>query len=233
MGGRLPPNEDSRKMRKNKYVLIAADTIILTIEEDELKVLLVKMKKRPYIGHWAAPGGMVRPKESVDRAAKRHLETVTGISDVYLEQLYTFGRVDRDPFGRVVSVAYFALIPWEDPRLGTIRRRPDVQWRSVSRLPELAYDHGEMIRCAVERLKAKIEYTTIAYSLLPPLFTLTELQTIYEIVLGRKLDKRNFRKKILSLQIVRKTDNAVSGKAHRPAALYEFTTRDIRMVRVI
>ncbi len=220
-------------MGKHEYVLIAADTIIFTIKEDELNVLLVKMNKPPYNGHWAAPGGLVKPSESVDSAAKRHLRTATGIGEVYLEQLYTFGRVDRDPFGRVVSVAYFALIPWRDFRRNGAGRLADIQWRRVSRLPELAYDHEEMIRCAVERLKAKIEYTTIAYSLLPPRFTLTELQRIYEIILGRELDKRNFRKKIVSLKIVEKTGAAVSGKAHRPAALYQFTTRDIRMARVI
>ncbi|MCP4688181.1 MAG: NUDIX domain-containing protein [Desulfobacterales bacterium] len=219
--------------QKHKYVVIAADTIIFTIKEDALNVLLIEMKKEPRAGRWAVPGGLVKPEESVDAAAKRHLEACTGISHVYLEQLYTFGRVDRDPFGRVVSVAYFALIPWEDVRLNSSRSRTDIQWREVSRLPELAYDHGEMIRRAVERLKAKIEYTNIAYSLLPPRFTLTELQKIYEIILGRTLDKRNFRKKIVSLKIVEKTGDAVSGKAHRPAALYKFTTRDIQMVRVI
>ncbi len=220
-------------MQKHKYVLIAADTVIFTVKEEELNVLLVKTNKAPFKGQWAAPGGLVKPDESVDSAAKRHLRTATGIGDVYLEQLYTFGRVDRDPFGRVVSVAYFALIPWRDFRRNGAGRRADIQWRGVSRLPGLAYDHGEMIRCAVERLKAKIEYTNIAYSLLPPRFTLTELQRIYEIILGRELDKRNFRKKIVSLKIVQKTGDAVSGKAHRPAALYEFTTRDIRMARVI
>lgn len=203
--------------------MIAVDDVIFTIDEGELKVLLIQTKKASLTGKWAVPGGMVHPNESVDAAAVRHLYDKTGVKGVYLEQLYTFGRVDRDPFGRVVSVSYFALLPSVRVELKTTERYSGIDWFSVGKLPSLAYDHSEIISLAVKRLRAKLEYTNIVYSLLPKEFTLTELQKTYEIILKKKLDKRNFRKKFFSLGLVKKTNKREEGARNRPAELYRFT----------
>jgi 8-oxo-dGTP diphosphatase len=219
--------------RKYQHAVIATDTIIFTVVDDELKVLLIKMNKKPYADCWAAPGGLVKPDESVDASAKRNLFAATGVKDVYLEQLYTFGRVNRDPFGRVVSVAYVALIPSEGLKLKVSSAYDDIAWFPCHRLPALAYDHDHMIQYAVGRLRAKLAYTNIVYSLLPDEFTLTDMQNTYEIILGRPLDKRNFRKKILSLALVAKTGTMSAGKAHRPAALYRFRSRDYKMIQIM
>ena len=216
-----------------KHAVLATDIIILTIREGALCVLLIKMKKAPFENMWAAPGGLVKPEESVDTSAMRNLEATTGVKDVYLEQLYTFGRVDRDPFGRVVSVAYYALNPNPDILLRTTSNYAGIGWFDVKQMPALAYDHEEMIQYAVERLQAKLAYTNVVYSLLPKHFTLTELQTTYEIILGRKLDKRNFRKKIQAAGIVRKTELKTQGRASRPAALYRFASRKFRVVQLL
>lgn len=220
-------------LRKYKHAVIATDTVIFTVKEDELNVLLIKMKKKPYTDYWAAPGGLVNPDETVDESAKRNLNETTGVINVYLEQLYTFGSVDRDPFGRVVSVAYFALVLHESIALKTNQSYADVRWFGISRLPELAYDHAEIIQHAIERLRSKLEYTNIVYSLMAEEFTLTEMQRIYEIILNRSLDKRNFRKKILSIRLVEKTGHMKTGKACRPAALYRFKARDYRVIQIL
>ena len=219
--------------RKYKFAVIATDVVILTVDGGELNVLLIKMKKRPYENAWAAPGGLVGGNESVDAAAKRVLSDKTGVGNVYLEQLYTFGRVDRDPFGRVVSVAYFALIPGAGLKLKTTDEYADVKWFPAADLPRLAYDHKEIIGCAVRRLRAKLEYTNIVYGLLPEECTLSDLQEIYEVILGRKLDKRNFRKKIISLGLVAKTGRKTAGEPNRPAVLYRFKKRSPRNMEIL
>jgi len=218
---------------KYKFVVIATDVVILTVINGQLKILLIKMKKAPFAGCWAAPGGLVKPNESVEASAKRHLQNKTGMKNVYLEQLYTFGQVNRDPFGRVVSVAYFALIPGTGLKLKTTREFKDVKWFLVDDLPKLAYDHKKMVECAINRLRAKLEYTNIVYSLLPNEFSLSELQKTYEIILGRKLDKRNFRKKILSLNLIVKTRKKTVGEAYRPAILYRFIKKSPQIIEIL
>lgn len=221
--------------KRYKFAVIASDIVIFTVLEGELQVLLIQMKKKPFTGFWAAPGGLVRANESVDAAARRILRDKTGVSDVYLEQLYTFGRVDRDPFGRVVSVAYTALIPSEGIHLKTTEEHSSVRWFPVSQLSRLqfAYDHREIIRTAIARLRSKLEYSNIVYGLLAKEFTLTELQKTYEIILERKLDKRNFRKKVLLLKLLKKTNKKSSGGAYRPAELYLFVSRKPQAVSVL
>ena len=223
----------AKTSKKYKYAVISTDIAILTILNNELSILLIKMKKSPYIGSWAVPGGLVKSDESVDDSAKRHLHAKSGIKGVYLEQLYTFGKVGRDPFGRVVSVAYFALIPKEGVKLKTTKEYEGVKWFPVKKLPKLAYDHKEIIETAAERLKSKLEYTNIIYSLLPEEFTLSELQKNYEIILNKKLDKRNFRKKILSTGLIKKTSRSKIGEAHRPAILYKFIDRKVKLVQIL
>ena len=219
--------------KKYKYAVIAVDVVIFTINKGKLHVLLIKMRKRPYERHWAAPGGLIKANESLKSAAARLLREKAGVRNVYLEQLYAFGDPHRDPFGRVVSVAYFALVPNLGMTLKTTGEYDDVNWFVVKSLPPLAYDHREIINKALRRLQSQIANSNIAYSLLPPKFTLTELQKTYEIILGRKLDKRNFRKKILSLEIVRKTRKRQSGVTNRPAELYEFASRQPRKAEIL
>ncbi len=218
---------------KYKFAVIATDVVIFTLKDDKLQALLIKMKKKPYTGFWAAPGGLVKPNESVDQSAKRQLYTKTGVKDVYLEQLYTFGKVNRDPFGRVVSVAYFVLIPNANLKLKTTEEYAGVEWFSINKLPKLAYDHQEVIDYAIKRLQAKLGYTNIVYSLLPKEFTLSDLQKTYEIILNKKLDKRNFRKRILSLKLVKKVDKQRVGEAHRPADFYTFISCKPQIVQIL
>ena len=208
-----------------KFAVIATDIVIFTIKNNELCVLLIQMEKEPFQGFWAVPGGLVNPSETVENSAKKNLFNILAIKDAYLEQLYTFGEIDRDPSGRVVSVAYFALIHDSAINSSITRHGESVDWFPVMSLPKLAYDHDEMIHFAVDRLRAKLTYTNIMYCLLPTEFTLSDLQKSYEIILYKKLDKRNFRKKIISLNLVRKTDKKTLGRAHRPANLYQFAKR--------
>lgn len=213
--------------------MVATDVVIFTIKESELQVLLIKMKKHPFEKCWALPGGLVEGDESIDDAAKRQLVSKTGIQKSYLEQLATFGRVDRDPFGRVISVAYFALLPSDAHDLKTTDEYGAVEWKPISKLPKLAYDHNEIIAYALKRLQAKLRYSNIAYSLLPNEFTLTELQKTYEIILGKILDKRNFRKKIDSLKILKKANKKRVGERSRPALLYMFGERSFQEMEIV
>jgi 8-oxo-dGTP diphosphatase len=212
---------------------VAVDVAIFTVLGGELKVVLVKVKKRSYAGMWALPGGIIRSDESLEQAAYRELAEKTGLRNVYLEQLYTFGDVERDRTRRAVSTVYFALVNAEGPKLKTTEKYAGIEWFSVKRLPRLAYDHAGVIQYAVKRLRWKLEYTNVAWSLLPKTLTLTELQTVYEAILGKKLDKRNFLKKILSLKLLAPTGKMKRSGAHRPAELHRFKTRKPVIVKVL
>ena len=200
---------------------VTADIIIFTLRGNDLQVLLIKRKYPPFEGMWAIPGGFVAIDESLEEAALRELEEETGIRDVYLEQLYTFGDVDRDPRGRVVTVAYFSLVSANaiDPRAGS--DAAEACWWTVYDLPPLAFDHANILSYALKRLRYKLEYTAVGFELLPEAFTLSELQAAYEVVLGEKLDKRNFRRKILSAQVIEEAGSYRTGEG-RPAMLYHF-----------
>jgi 8-oxo-dGTP diphosphatase len=219
--------------KKYKFAVMAVDVVIFTIKEGKLMALLIQMKKKPFAGMWAAPGGLIKGAESLDNAAKRLLLEKAGVKNVYLEQLYAFGEPNRDPFGRVVSVAYFALIPSRGIILKTTKDYADVRWFPVKKLPKMAYDHKQIVETATKRLQAKLGYTNIVYSLLPKEFVLTEMQKTYEIILGKKMDKRNFRKKIFSLKLVKKTAKKQQGEANRPANLYKFVDRKPKIVEIL
>lgn len=213
---------------------VAVDVALCTVRDGALHVLLVRVRHGPFAGWWALPGGRVREEESLDQAAHRELLAQTGVAEPYLEQLYTFGSPCRDPHDRVVSVAYVGLAASSGPdaRLAARAKYDAVAWHPVRRMPPLAYDHAEVVKTAVARLRAKLHYTNLAYTLLPRAFTLGELQAVYEAILGRTLDRRNFRKKILSLGLLRPLGRMRHG-AHRPAALYAFRSRRPMTVAVL
>lgn len=188
----------------------------------QLKIMLIQRKLPPFEGQWALPGGFVRLNESLEEAARRELLEETGIENVFLEQLYSFGDVDRDPRDRVVTVAYYALVNlWEySVRAATDAR--DARWFAISQLPPLAFDHDRIVQVALKRLKGKVRYEPIGFELLPTKFTLTQLQRLYETILGQTLDKRNFRKKILKMNLLVQLDQMQTDVAHRAARLYQF-----------
>ncbi len=213
--------------------IVAVDVAIFTVLEEELKVLLVQVKKPPYAGLWALPGGIIRSEESLDDAAHRELGEKAGVKNVYLEQLYTFGDVGRDRTRRAISTVYFALVNAAGLNLTTTPKYAGINWFPVNRLPQMAYDHPRVIHYAVQRLRWKLEYTNVAWSLLPRAFTLSDLQIVYEAILGRSLDKRNFRKKVLALKLVASTGRRRHVGAHRPATLYRFTKRAPTIVKIL
>jgi 8-oxo-dGTP diphosphatase len=212
---------------------VAVDVAIFTMKGGELQVLLIHVKDSPFSNRWALPGGMVRLKESLEDAVKRHLLAKAGIRDIYVEQLYTFGDVGRDPRGRVVSVAYFALIPSEGLELKTSEEYRAIDWFPLTELPQLGYDHADVIAMAYERLRSKLEYTNIVYSLLPREFTLSELQGVYEVILRRKLDKRNFRKRISQLNLLKRIPARKKTGTHRPAQVYAFVKRRPEFMNIL
>ena len=199
---------------------VTVDVVVFTIQEGVLKVLLVKRLIEPFIGQFAIPGGFVLEHEDLDQAALRELSEETGVSDVYLEQLYSFGKPDRDPRGRVVTVAYFALIS-ADRKLTAGTDAAEAAWFPIDDLPKLAFDHAMILNYALERLRNKLEYTTVGFQLLPQKFTLTELQEVYGAILGKELDKRNFRRKMSVLKILKPLPEYRRG-GQRPAQLYRF-----------
>jgi 8-oxo-dGTP diphosphatase len=214
-------------------VKVAVDNCIFTVENGCLQVLLIQMKKRPFEGMWALPGGLFDEGESLQDAAARILKEQTGVEGLYLEQLYTFDGRTRDPEGRVVSVAYYSLVPPVGLALRTTPKYEAVRfWDCAFRPQTLAYDHEAILGYAQARLQAKVQYTNVMWSLLPPRFTLRELQTAYEAVLNRRLDKRNFRKKILSLGLLEASGQKSQGGRHRPAMLYRFLSQTPTVVEV-
>lgn len=211
---------DGLQVGQHLRPLVTVDVVIFTLRENDLRVLLIRRKYPPHQGMWAIPGGFVRPDEALEAAAARRLEEETGLGDVYLEQLYTFGEPNRDPRDRIITVAYFAVVPPADevPASEDMRR---VWWWSIYKLPPLAFDHDQVLSYALTRLRYKLEYTAVGFELLPADFSLTELQTAYEIVLGEKLDKRNFRRKILGAGVIEPSGQYRVGDG-RPAQLYRY-----------
>lgn len=209
---------------------VAVDIVIFTIQSGELRVLLVKRGIPPFHGQFAIPGGFVLKDESLDQAALRELREETGVGEVYLEQLYSFGDPGRDPRGRVITVAYYALISADRSPLVAGTDASDARWWAFRELPTLAFDHRKILDYALERLRNKLEYTTVGFQLLPPRFTITELQDVYEVVLGRKLDKRNFRRKLALLKVLRPTREHRRG-GRRPARLYEFVASSFERLK--
>lgn len=198
---------------------VSTDVVIFTIRGGRLSVLLVKRGQEPFAGDWSLPGGRVASEETLEEAASRMLAEKTGVTGVYLEQLFTFGGLRRDPRGRVITVSYYALVPYD--RIHLPRGVEEgVSWCEVERLPGLAFDHGEIVGMAQRRLAAKLNYSTIALQFMPEKFTLSDLQSVYECILGERLDKRNFRKRLQGLGCLEETGEELRGGKHRPAKLF-------------
>ena len=204
---------------------LTVDCVVFGLDDHDLKVLLIQRRFMPFQHAWALPGGFVHIDETLDGAARRELAEEAGVTDVYLEQLYTFGALDRDPRERVVTVAYYALAKLSDHRIRAATDAMGVGWFSLDELPKLAFDHAEIVASARDRLRGKVRYAPVGFELLPPRFSLTQLQRLYEIILGTELDKRNFRKKILSMDLLVETDEVEQGVRHRAARLYRFDRR--------
>lgn len=218
----------------HRQVAVTVDIVIFALRDNDLQVLLVKRKYPPYQGLWAIPGGYVQAEESLEDAAVRELREETGIgvgeleagapragvTVPYIEQLYTFGDPHRDPRGRAITVAYFALVP-APLAIQAGSDASDAEWKPVRNLPKMAFDHARIVQYALKRLRYKLEYSAVGFQLLPPAFTLSELQRAYETILGEKLDKRNFRRRILQAQVIEETGQYHTGEG-RPAMLYRF-----------
>jgi 8-oxo-dGTP diphosphatase len=201
---------------------LTVDCVVFGLDADDLRVLLIQRALAPFEGQWALPGGFVRIDETLEEAARRELEEETGLGKVFLEQLYTFGAVDRDPRERIVSVAYYALVNLRDHRVHAATDARDAAWFGVNDVPHLAFDHGDILQTALERLRGKLRYQPIGFELLPKKFTLSQLQHLYELVLERELDKRNFRKRVLAMDLLIETEDVERDVAHRAARLYRF-----------
>jgi 8-oxo-dGTP diphosphatase len=208
---------------------IGVDIVIFTVQNSALKILLTRRAKPPFKGRMAIPGRSIGAHETLERAALRELKEETGARSVYLEQLYSFDDPRRDPRGRMVTVAYYALVPGNGSA-ATPGNGSGAEWRRADRLPPLAFDHRHIVDYALERLRNKLEYTTVGFQLLPRKFTLPELQTVYETILGKKLDKRNFRKKMDLLGIL-KPLREYRRTGRKPARLYSFIPRKFEKLK--
>lgn len=204
-------------------IKLAADAVVFAYKAPkEILILLVRRKYAPFQGAWALPGGFVQPDEDLEEAVKRELSEETGVKLAYLEQLYTFGKTERDPRGRVVSVAYFGLISPQGLSIEASTDAEEVQWFSLKSLPELAFDHRDIIQRALMRLRAKVGYEPIGFELLGEKFLFGELENLYMSLLDRPIDRRNFRKKVLALGILDELAEKVSQGPGRPAKLFRF-----------
>ena len=201
---------------------LTVDGVVFGFDGGELKVLLIQRGLEPFKGKWALPGGFVRVDETLDDAARRELVEETGLANVFLEQLYTFGTVKRDPRERVVSVAYYALVKLSDHKAKAATDAAEAKWFPVSQLPKLSFDHADIVALALTRLQGKVRYQPIGFELLPPKFTLSDLQHLYEAILGAELDKRNFRKKVLGFGLLVPLNETQMAGRHRPAQLFRF-----------
>jgi 8-oxo-dGTP diphosphatase len=202
---------------------LTVDCVVFGLDDDQdLKIMLIQRDIPPFQGEWALPGGFIHLDESLEEAALRELREETGIEKVFLEQLYTFGEVNRDPRDRVITVAYYALINLSEQKIKATTDAREAAWFPVAHPPKLAFDHDKILSVALARLQGKIRYQPIGFELLPKKFTLSQLQKLYETILGEPLDKRNFRSKILKMNLLIALDERQTGVSHRAARLYQF-----------
>ncbi|MEB3287057.1 MAG: NUDIX domain-containing protein [Vampirovibrionales bacterium] len=214
--------DDSSALSAYETPLVTVDIALFTVSENRLKVLLIQRKEAPYKHSWALPGGFIHVGETLKEAASRRLREETNVSKIFLQQLSAFGKPQRDPRARVITVAYYALVSAEKLDLQAHANAEDIGWFSMLELPELGFDHHDILAAAHSRLKEELQNSDIAFQLLPEKFTLTELQRVYELILEKPLDKRNFRKKIVASELLKDTGETKMEGYHRPAQLYSF-----------
>lgn len=212
-------------MGKMQHIRVAVDAVVFGYKDKSLNVLLIKRKIDPFKDCWALPGGLVEEDESLEKAVERELQEETNVTIDYLEQLYTFGKPGRDPRNRVVSVAHFALVKPEHHTIKADTDAKEVAWFPVNDLPELAFDHAQIFEAAKTRLKAKLTYEPIGFDLLADKFLFSDLEKLYMTILEKEIDRRNFRKKILSFGILQELDEKVSEGRGRPANLFKFNQK--------
>ncbi len=211
---------------------VTVDCVVFGLDQDQiLKVMLIKRNIPPFEGKWALPGGFIHLEESLEEAAMRELQEETGIKEIFLEQLYTFGSVNRDPRDRVITVSYYALINLTEQKIKATTDAREAQWFSINNIPKLAFDHDQILDIALKRLQGKLRYEPIGFELLPTKFTLSQLQKLYETVLGKNLDKRNFRRKILKMELLIPLKEKQIGVAHRAAQLYQFEEKKYQKLK--
>lgn len=211
-------------MKSIQDIKVAVDAVVFGYDKKQLSVLLIKRGVQPFKDSWALPGGLVKENESLEEAVQRELEEETGVTIDYLEQLYTFGKPGRDPRNRVVSVTYFGLVSPQHFQIAAATDATEVQWFSINELPELAFDHSMILDKALKRLQSKINYQPIGFELLKKEFPFSDLENLYQTILDRKIDRRNFRKKILSFDILIETDKIHKPSSGRPAKLFKFNS---------
>lgn len=204
------------------HAAFSVDNVVFGFDESDLKVLLIYRGTEPFKGRWALPGDLVHLNENLDLAAQRVLQELTGLDNIFMQQYHTFGDVDRHPFGRVITVAYYSLIKVGDYDINASSWAEEVKWFSLKEIPELPFDHAEILEFAKRSFKEKARKQPIGFELLPKHFTLTQIQHLFEAILEEKFDTRNFRKKILSMNLLIDTKKLEKGRANRPAALYKF-----------
>jgi 8-oxo-dGTP diphosphatase len=229
---RLPLCHNYTKMRERNLhhyeyprPALATDCVIFGFDGGELKLLLLQREKDPFRNQWALPGGFVFMQETTEDCAKRILQEKAGIKQVFIEQLYTFSDVARDPRERIISVAYFALVNKHQYKLIAGRDTIKAEWFELSKLPKLAFDHLKIVKAAVQRLKGKASYQPVGFELLNEKFTLSELQAVYEAIMASPIDKRNFRKKILGMGLLKALEEKQKNVAHRASRFYSFDNK--------
>lgn len=207
-----------------KYFTLAfsIDCVVFGFDGKDLRILLIERGAQPYEDFWALPGDLVHPEEDLQASVNRVLKDLTGLSNLFFEQVETFGEVKRHPLGRVLTTGYYTLVKISDYKLNPSSFASEAKWFKVNGVKELAFDHNKILDACFKRLQKSVRTRPIGFELLPPHFTLTELQTLYEAILGLELDTRNFRKKILQMKFLRETGNMQENVSHRPAKLYEF-----------
>jgi 8-oxo-dGTP diphosphatase len=217
------------ELKKDQFYL-TVDAVVFTILDKRLKILLVKRKYAPFEGKFALPGGFVRINENIEAAAARELEEETGVKGIYLKKMPSFGDVGRDPRGRVVTVPFLALIDGVEVKLHATGDAALARWHDAYALPEIGFDHKQIFEMALEELRDELESTSVAVEIMPPKFTLTEMQNAYEIIKNKKLDKRNFRKKMKEIGLLKELPETKMEGAHRPAQLYSFKSKGYKHI---
>ncbi|MCB0760029.1 MAG: NUDIX hydrolase [Flavobacteriales bacterium] len=207
------------------------DCVVFGFDGNDLKVLLIERGEDPFNGYWALPGDLVAPDEDLEVSVNRVLKELTGLSNLYFEQVETFGEVDRHPLGRVLTTGYYTLVKISDYQLNPSSFASEARWFKVSDAVNLAFDHNKILDSCVSRLQKSVRTRPIGFELLPPSFTLTELQGLYEAILNIKLDIRNFRKKILQMHFLKETGNLQENVSHRPAKLYQFDEEQYNLLK--